>query len=104
MELVQLVTKCSQGVCQRVFIELVRRKIEVDNALIGKQGEHMTMVLGISNLPGKEKILYALKSIPDVISAEFLEEGVSCRWETIPKDGSSFEILRGSKDAQRVTF
>jgi len=104
MEVVQLTAKNSQGVCQRVFIELVRRKVEVESALIGKKNDHIIMILGIDNLPGKEKILYVLKAIPDVIAAEYLDGGVKCRWETIPHNGSTFEIIKSGKNEQKVSF
>ena len=104
MEIVQLVGRNSQGLYQRVFIELVRRKIAVEIAFMGNKESRVIMILGISNLPGKEKTLHALKAIPDVISAEYLSERVKANWEAIPQDGFSFEILRDGKDSDLVTF
>jgi len=82
MEIVQVVGRDSQGLCQRVLIELVRRKITLETAVMGKKEGKMVMILGITNLPDKGKTLYALKAIPDVISAEWLNDRVRCSWGT----------------------
>ena len=104
MEIVQLVGRDSQGLCQRVLIELVRRKIVVETAVIGKKDGRVTMLLGISNLPGKGKTLYALKAIPDVVSAEYVNDRIRCNWEGVPQDGHTFEIIKISKNTEDVAF
>lgn len=104
MEIVQLVGRDSQGLCQRVFIELVRRKIVVETAIIGKKGSKIIMLLGITNLPGKDKTLYALKAIPDVLSAEYIPEMVRCNWEAVPHDGHTFDIIKSEKEKGPVSF
>jgi chloramphenicol 3-O-phosphotransferase len=104
MEIVQLVGRDSQGLCQRVFIELVRRKIMVETAVMGKKEGKIVMVLGLTNLPGKGKTLFALKAIPDVISAEWLSGRIRCAWEAVPQDGHSFDIIKSEKEKGNVSF
>jgi chloramphenicol 3-O-phosphotransferase len=104
MEIVQLVGRDSQGLCQRVFIELVRRKINVETAIIGKKEGRVIMLLGITNLPGKGKTLYALKAIPDVLSAEYLNERVACNWEAVPQNGHTFDIIKSAKEKGTLSF
>jgi chloramphenicol 3-O-phosphotransferase len=104
MEIVQVIGRDSQGLCQRVFIELVRRKVMVETAVMGKREGRMVMLLGLTNLPSKGKTLFALKAIPDVISAEWINDRVKCRWEAVPRDGHAFDIVRDSKEKGDVSF
>jgi len=104
MEVVQVVGRDSQGLCQRVFIELVRRKIMVETAVMGKKEGKMVMILGLNNLPGKGKTLFALKAIPDVISAEWLNARVKCTWEAVPQDGSVFDISKSMNEKGNMSF
>ncbi len=104
MEIVQVVGRDSQGLCQRVLIELVRRKITLETAVMGKKEGKMVMILGITNLPDKGKTLYALKAIPDVISAEWLNDRVRCSWEGVPQNGHSFDIERSTMEKGDMSF
>ncbi len=104
MDIVQVVGRDSQGLCQRVFIELVRRKVMVETAVMGKKEGKMVMVLGLTNLPGKGKTLYALKAIPDVISAEWLNGRIKCTWEAVPQNGSAFDIAKSLNEKGNVSF
>jgi hypothetical protein len=94
MEVVQLVGKDSQGLCQRVFIEIVRRKATVEASVMGKKDNRVVMILGIDNFLDRDNILYALKAIPDVISAEWIEGRVKCDWEAMSHDGHSLDIVK----------
>ncbi|MFP4170382.1 MAG: hypothetical protein ACLFUV_05120 [Methanomassiliicoccales archaeon] len=91
MEIVQLVADESQGVFQRVLLELVRRKIEVDRALVSKGDGRITMVLAISNSPGRDKTLYALRSIQDVREARYLDGPVRCTWDIGSEEDMAIE-------------
>lgn len=104
MEIVQVVGRDSQSLCQRVFIELVRRKIMVETAIIGKKEGKVIILLGITNLPGKGKTLHALKAIPDVLSAEYMNERVVCNWEAVPQDGHTFDIKKSAKEKGTLSF
>jgi len=99
MEIVQVVGRDSQGLCQRVLIELVRRKITLETAVMGKKEGKMVMILGITNLPDKGKTLYALKA-----SAEWLNDRVRCSWEGVPQNGHSFDIERSTREKGDMSF
>ncbi len=93
MEVIQILARDSQSIFQRVFIELVRRKVRVNDAFLHKNDKMVTMIMSISRFSTRGEVMQALRNLEDVLSAEWLEENVECHWEK-NANGSSVRIIR----------
>jgi len=103
MAVVQLIAMDSQSILQRVFVELVRRKVEIEDACIHREEGLVTMIMSISNFQTKESVIQALMALQDVVSVEWVTEDVECRWER-SAEGSKMTIFRNGQevDANRA--
>ncbi|MGD0056776.1 MAG: hypothetical protein ABSB83_02840 [Methanomassiliicoccales archaeon] len=95
MEVIRLVVNDAQGVLSRVLAELLRRKVDVDKAFFGKEDGKVTIIIEVKNAFLNGVLLYALRNLQDVLSAEYLREDYLCHWELSPSTKSE-RVLMGA--------
>ncbi len=99
MEVIKVVGEDTQSVFPRVLAELVRRKVEVDKAFVGKVNGRFEMIFEVKNSFLNGKLLHAIRNLQDVVSAEFLKESYLCHWKVSPECGSEEMIMRPGSES-----
>ncbi|NLT37244.1 MAG: hypothetical protein GXX95_03675 [Methanomassiliicoccus sp.] len=97
MEVIKIVGVDSQGLFQRVLVELGRRKINVEKAFMARSKGQITMIVEAETGGMNGRLLHALMALHDVNSAEYLNEDYFCFWESSPSKGSDY-IIACSED------
>jgi len=95
MEVIKIVGNDSQGLFQRVLVELGRRKINVEKSFMARSRGLMTIIVEAETGNMNGRLLHALMALQDVNSAEYLTEDYFCFWETSPTKGSGYIIACG---------
>lgn len=92
MEVIKIVGNDTQGLFQRVLVELGRRKINVEKSFMARSGGLITIIVeaNAGNMNGR--LLHALMALQDVNTAEYLEDDYFCFWESSPTKGSKYII------------
>lgn len=101
MEVIRLVGNDVQGVLSRVLAELVRRKVDVDKAFVGKDQGRVTILLELKSSFLNGKLLHALRNLQDVLSFEYLKEDYFCYWELSPSSGTE-RVMMGPNGKSKV--
>ncbi|NLK25725.1 MAG: hypothetical protein GX307_03995 [Euryarchaeota archaeon] len=96
MELIKIVGNDSQGLFQRVLVELGRRKIDVEKSFMARSEGLITIIVEANTGNMNGRLLHALMALQDVKTAEYLSEEHFCVWESSPVKGSEFIIACGS--------
>jgi len=100
MELIKIVGNNTQGLFQRVLVELNRRKINIEKSFMARGGDIISIIVEANTGNMNGRLLHALMALQDVTSAEYLDEDYFCFWESSPTKGSDFIIACGAdKDA-----
>lgn len=96
MEVIKIVGNDSQGLFQRVLVELGRRKIAVEKTFMARSKGLITIVVEADTGTMNGRLLHALMALQDVNSAEYVNEDYFCFWESSPTKGSDFIIACGA--------
>ncbi len=100
MEVIKIVGNDSQGLIQRVLVELGRRKINIEKSFIARNKGTITIIVEADTGTMNGRLLHALMALHDVNTAEYLTEDYFCFWESSPSKGSDFIIAcSADKDA-----
>ncbi len=99
MEVIKIVGNDSQGLFQRILVELGRRKLEVNKMFMAKSKGLVTIIIETDTGNMNGRLLHALMALQDVNTAEYLQENYFCFWENHPTKGSDYIIACGAETA-----
>ncbi|WP_019177884.1 hypothetical protein [Methanomassiliicoccus luminyensis] len=95
MEVIKIVGNDSQGLIQRVLVELGRRKIRVEKTFMARTKGTITIIIEADTGSMNGRLLHAMMALQDVNTAEYIEDDYFCFWESSPTKGSDFIIACG---------
>jgi hypothetical protein len=97
MEVIKIVANDSQGLFQRILVELGRRKIEVNKMFMARNKGLVTVIIEADTGTMNGRLLHALMALQDINTAEYLKENYFCFWESHPAKGSDYIIACGTE-------
>ncbi len=85
MEVIKVVGKDSQGLFQRILVELGRRKIVVEKTFMARSDDLQTVIIEANTGNMNGRLLHALMALQDVNTAEYAHGGLPLFLGVVPR-------------------